>query len=164
MAWLDAIPKDNAKSRREQLASGSIESKSYLLEMPDIEDCEYLLDLWHEAGTVGHTGMGICGLDWKEIGPWADKCYSHAVVQYLPTENDQSIPVTLQECFLSVWELLVIKSLSSAYASEYSQASDVDRPAPYVSVADLEELDRPAIANKIGSILRSRMKKTPQGK
>lgn len=100
--------------------------------------------------------MGITELSWNEIVQWANQFYSLPIVTYIPVGDDQSVPVKSKECSLSTWELLTIKELSAAYAAEYSQASDKNRPAPYSQ----EEIDRSALASKFKNILRS-FKKNP---
>lgn len=104
--------------------------------------------------------MGLSELSWSEIVQWANQFYSTPVMVYVPAGDDQFIPTPTKECSLSTWELLTIRELSAAYAAEYSQASDKNRPAPYTPVSE-DEIDRVALANKFRNILRS-FKKNPQ--
>lgn len=123
-------------SRKEKLQQGG---DSPLLTMPPVEYAEYIIPLWHEAGTVGTSAGGITPLTWDEINNYV---------------NTLSLD-------LSNWELLAIKRLSQEYCGEYHQASDKDRPAPYV-VAE-EEIDRVALGNKFKNILRSFKRKSDDG-
>lgn len=74
--------------------------------------------------------MGIIGLSWTEINNW-----------------QQAV-----EADLEVWEKTCIKLLSDTYASEYTQSDAPDRKAPYSSVVDVEDIDRTAVAKKVGAI------------
>lgn len=117
-------------------------SQNYLLELPELEEASYLIPLWHEAGFVSSTGMGISGLSWTEIHNW------------------------LQETGLelTVWEKLMIKHLSDSYAQEYSASSGgpEDRTAPYCTLP--ENHDRQAVAQKVTGLMQSLMsrQKKPQ--
>ena len=99
------------------------------IELPEIEDAEYLVMLLHEAGTVIYTGMAATPLSWQELQSWLG-C-THRV--------------------LNNWELFAIKEMSHAYAIEYSHANDADREAPYSEHS--EEFDRVAVADKVRNVL-----------
>lgn len=94
-----------------------------------------MISLLFEAGLVQQSGMGVAPLSWQEIQAW------------LATTSLQ----------LTTWEKLTLKAMSEAYASEYNQASDKTRPAPYVFVPEDvdEDIDRVAIGNKLKSLFRS---------
>lgn len=139
LAWLAAVPKDDKKSRRAQLELST--SQQHLLELPDIEYGANLLGLWQEAGQVSQGGMGITGLSWSEISSW---------LQETSTE-------------ITVWEKLVIKSMSDAYASEYSAASEKDREAPYCP-SYTGQIDRSAVAQQVVSVMQSLISKQPKPK
>jgi hypothetical protein len=104
--------------------------------LPDVEEAEYVIRWWHEAGTVGQGGMGITPLSWQEIRAWR-------------LENELS---------LSLWEVNAIRMLSTEYCSEYHEASSKDREPPYQEMLE-EEFDRTAVSNKIENVLLSFMKK-----
>lgn len=127
MAWLHATPEGAKKSRRETLLEGG--EGSPLLTMPELNESAYIIDLWHEAGTVASGGMGLSPLSWTEIKNWIDAV----------------------ELDLSTWELLTIKFLSSEYCSEYGLASDKNRAAPF---EEIEDIDREALGSKFKNILR----------
>jgi broad specificity phosphatase PhoE len=101
--------------------------------LPDVEGAEYLVSLLNEAGLVSQTGMGVAPLEWPHIESW----------------------LNVTELSLTVWEKLTIKNMSEAYAGEYNQASDPNRPAPYVHVDEEMKVDREAVENRLLSALRS---------
>lgn len=107
MAWLNATPEGDKKSRRESFQAGSGDSPFLLL--PELNEAEYLIGYWHEAGTVSSSGMGLSPLSWQEIRAWR-------------LENKLN---------LHPFELQAIRTLSQEYAGEYGQASEKDRPAPF---------------------------------
>lgn len=102
--------------------------------MPELDEAYYLVEYWHDAGTVSKGGMGISELTWEEIRAWKLENYP----------------------WLGNFETRLIRRLSQEYCGEYHAASASDRPAPY----DVQEyqLDRTLISNKIGNTLRSLMK------
>lgn len=102
---------------------------SPFLELPDLEDADYIVEWWHEAGTISQGGMGISPLTWQEIRAWR-------------LEN---------ELHLENFELQMIRAMSSEYCGEYNAGSEKGREAPY-SVSE-EKVDRVAISNKIGNVL-----------
>lgn len=132
LAWLAAQPEGSDKSRRESLLDGG--EGSPLLIMPDVGAAEYIIDFWHDAGTIGHASNGIAPLSWQEIQAW----------------------LSLNEIVLSNFEIRMIRVLSQEYCGEYYAASDKDRPAPHEITEDM--LDRVAVGNKIKNVL-SRLKK-----
>jgi hypothetical protein len=125
------IKKDKTrKSRYERLLEVNIRDEDYEVPMPPIErEDEYILQLLAEAGTASSNGMGLTGISWSELLSW-----------------DQLLGYSL-----TAWELTTIHELSREYATEYSLASDKDRPAPYIHVTQetKQNLDQ-----KILSILR----------
>lgn len=110
--------------------------------MPDLDGYEYIINLWHEAGTTCAGAMGCTPLTWNEIESYTTK-------------------LSLE---LSNWELLSIRRLSIEYCGEYHQASDINRPAPFAYEEAEEEIDREAVANKIKNLLRARMKRKAEQK
>lgn len=136
LAWLHATPRDDKKSRKEQLESST--ARAHLLELPEVGVAGYLLTLWWEAGTVSKNAGGIDGLTWTEIESW----------------------VRTVELDLSLWEKLTIKSISDAYANEYSLGSDKDRPAPYCSLP--LDFDRNEMGKQVVNVMSSIMSRQPQ--
>lgn len=133
LAWLHAVPEGSKKSR---LASFTDEGgESSFLELPDLEDAAYIVPLLREAGLMSSNGMGVVPVSWQEIESWL-RC---------------------TELQLTVWEKLTIRELSEAYVSEFNIASKRDAAAPYVR--NVEVVDRVAVSDKIGSVLRGLKRK-----
>ena len=100
------MPEKAKESRQKSLKAAN--EDSLLLQLPELGEAEYMIPLLYEAGLVEQNGMGIVGLSWKELNSW-------------------------QECTqvkLHTWEVTTLKQMSDAYASEFSQASKPDHPAP----------------------------------
>lgn len=135
MAWLHAVPEGSKKSRltffKEQ------DENSSFLEFPEVDGAEYLIALLQEAGLMLTNGMAVVPLSWQEIESWLRT-----------TKLD-----------LSIWEKLVIREMSEAYVVELSKATGKDAAAPYTAV--VEEIDRPAVAQKLLSVLRGFKRKKP---
>lgn len=119
------MPEGAKKSRLKSYKD--FDENSSFLNLPNVDGAEYLITLLFEAGLVHSTGMGVNALPWSEIESW--------------------IRVTQIE--LSTWEKLTIKSMSETYASELSQATAKDRPAPYTHVDEALIADRTLIASKL---------------
>lgn len=133
MAWLNATPEDEKKSRREQMIEGG--ESSPLLFLPPIYNLEYLIALWNDAGTVETSSGGIGRLSWLEINNWLE-------VRKKRNEAD-----------LQDWEIEVVRMLSEEYSSEYNLASDKNREPPYSEIDNsVEELNRVNVVNKLNSI------------
>lgn len=138
MAWLHAVPTGSKKSRLTSFKE--LDADSPFLKFPDIDGAEYLIALLQEAGLMQTNGMGVTPLSWQEIESW----------------------LRATELNLSVWEKLVIREMSEAYVSELNSASAREAVSPYVASAP-EEIDRPAVANKLLSVLRG-FKREPGSK
>ncbi len=134
MAWLNATKEGEKQSRRESLLEGG--EGSPLLLMPPVYEGHYLIELWHEAGTLESNGMGISKLSWQEINGW------------LSVRQKVGDPPLLH------WEVELVRKLSEEYSSEYNQASDKNREAPY-QADSLDDLDRAAVASKTKNIFAS---------
>lgn len=135
LAWLHAVPEKAKESRQKSLKAAN--EDSLLLQLPELGEAEYMVPLLYEAGLVEQSGMGITGLSWKELNSW-------------------------QECTqvkLHTWEVTTLKQMSDAYASEFSQASKPDHPAPYnVVIEEWNEVDRKAVDAQVRNVFRSLMK------
>lgn len=104
------------------------------------EGADYLVSLFHSAGIATQTGMGLVPLSWQEIESWVACC-----------GLDESV---------TPWELGVVRKMSEAYASEYTQASAPRRPQPYSPEVDPDEIDRDAVMAKAISVLAAFKNKT----
>ena len=125
MAWLSATPEKEEVSRAESFER----SGSPFLKLPDVGSSYYVVKYWQDCGSVGYGSSGIVPLSWTEIRNWRE-------------ENDLEIDYR---------ERKMIREMSKAYVSEFYAAKDPNRPAPY-SIG-IVELDRPAVSNKIASVL-----------
>ncbi len=138
LAWLHAVPEKAKESRQKSIKAAN--EDSFLLKMPDVAEGEYLVPMLFEAGLVSQSGMGVAPLSWQEIQAW----------------------LNCTGVVLHTWEATTIKQMSDAYASEYSQASKKDAPAPYQYRAEEyveQEIDHEAVCNKLKSAFKSLMQK-----
>lgn len=87
--------------------------------LPDVENAEYIVKYWHEAGTAGQGVSGVVPLSWQEIRAWR-------------LEN---------ELELTSFELNSIRRMSCEYCSEYIK-DDPERLAPLP--IDEDDFDRVA--------------------
>lgn len=83
--------------------------------MPEIESCDYILEIWQKAGIVKSTGMGIVPLDWQDV-----KAFS-----------------SFYE--LNAFEASVIVEMSRAY-SQGNNTKDRNSKPPYKREYSLAEL------------------------
>ena len=125
MAWLSATPEKEEVSRAESFER----TGSPFLKLPDVGSSYYVVKYWQDCGSVGYGSSGIVPLSWTEIRNWRE-------------ENDLEIDYR---------ERKMIREMSKAYVNEYYAAKDPYRPAPYS--IEIVELDRPAVSNKIASVL-----------
>jgi hypothetical protein len=140
LAWLHAVPEGSKKSRLTAFRN-SADDESTFLQFPDLDGAGYLVALFQEAGLMLSNGMGPVPLSWQEIEAW----------------------LRTTELQLSIWEKLTIREMSEAYVAELHKSADKHAVAPYAPAVDLNALDRTAISNKIGSVLRGlKRKKKPE--
>lgn len=133
-AWLSAVPESKSKcdgprlSRLQQYREQQGEDAP-LLQLPELDAGEHLVDWLHRAGTVGHGAMGgVMALSWQELQAW-DR---------------------LSGTGLTPWEAEAIMHLSQTYAAMSNKATKADCPAPYQP----EDFDRDATADRIKQGLR----------
>lgn len=88
---------------------------------------DYLVGHFFSSGQCLQTGQGLVPLSYQEI-----KAYDE-----------------LTDAELLTWEVRILKKMSDAYCSEYSRASDPNRPAPYRKEVNPEEVDQVAKAIRI---------------
>jgi hypothetical protein len=136
LAWLNATPDGSKKSRLKSFKEQDEDHN--LLNLPEIVGASHLLSYLMEVGVAMSSGMGLMPLSWQEIDSW----------------------LRVTELPLTTWEKIVLRELSETYVNEYSQASEKDRPAPYVHRVD--EIDRAAVSDKLKSVFRSLKKKPEQ--
>ena len=122
------MPEGSKKSRLKSYTD--LDGTSSFLTMPSLDGAEYLVQLLYEAGLVQSNGMGATALSWTEIESW----------------------IRVTQISLSVWERLLIKSMSEVYAGELSQATAKDRPSPYVHVDEALEINRQVVTAKLKNV------------
>lgn len=109
---------------------------SPLLTMPEVEDCKYLLEFLIDVGISSANGFGMTPLSWSELHSWS----------------------ILTDTQLTSWDAATIIQLSRSFTSYFTKYDEKDFATPY----QLEEFDREAVSQTIGSRLRMlavRMKK-----
>ncbi len=90
------------------------------VEMPEVDPSfGYLLELFFLSGQAMSTGMGLVPLSWQEMKAFIE-------VNKLK--------------YLTLWEIGTLKRMSDAYCSEYNQASEPSRQAPYRNDIDIEDV------------------------
>lgn len=129
MAWLAAVPNaaNDKRSRYTQLIDSGVEE----VPMPEIGNAGYLVELLNEVGIVETNGMGMIPISWSEIDSW----------------------LSISGRSLSTWEALTIRELSSAYATEFAQASSPNKEAPWEAEEVDVEIKRSVVADKMKSFL-----------
>lgn len=104
---------------------------SILLDLPNVDYAEYLLNYLYEVGFSKPSSMGIRPIDWIDLNNWS---------QVTHTE-------------LTNWESLTMIYLSKVYVEQWYASNEKIVPAPYQQ----EEPDKKVIANQVASVLRSMM-------
>jgi len=135
MAWLHAVPEGSKNSRLKSFKA--LDENSSFLQLPNIEGAEYLVALLSEVGFVSYSGVGAIAITWSEIESW----------------------LNCTELNLSIWEKLMLKEMSEAYASVLSTATDKHTPAPYIHEVEDIEAQRTKVANKLRSVFNSLKRK-----
>ena len=104
------------KSRLEKLK----ESKSNLVDMPEVDSMHYILDYLSEAGLYEQGMNGPMPLSWREIQSWSE----------------------LTGTVIAAWESNMIRELSVVYCNQYHKSSDPNEPPPYTDIkASSESID-----------------------
>lgn len=140
MGWYHATPEGAKKSRIAALKVGqdktSNNDNAPVLELPELEGCEYMVHLFYEAGMSNKTGMSVTPLSWLEIDAWK----------------------RLTQRELDLWEILTIMSMSEAYVNEYHSATDKSRSAPYIKIGG--ETHRKNVTSQIKNIFAKLLDKS----
>lgn len=100
--------------------------------MPDIGYAEYLVNYLIEIGFAKNSGFGLISIDWTDLHSWS----------------------SVTNTTLTNWECLVIMLCSRSYVDQFYNSNEKIVPAPFQPA----EIDRPAVADRVGSVLRSMMK------
>ena len=131
MAWLQATPEKEKKSRMESFKS--INENHPLLTLPPLESHSYIIEWLFDVGPGMSFGMGLCPLTYQEINAWA-----------LGID-------------INPWERKILKNLSSEYVSWSNQATKEDCPIPYAETEAPTEEKAAAITNGLADGFRSIM-------
>lgn len=139
IAWYKAIVKNKSvaglnpgsashaeESRLESFRK--LHGEDYKMELPPLESFSFLIELLFEVGPFLSTGMGFIPLTFSELESWQN----------------------LTNTELSSWEVTAIQKLSTAYVTEYSEASDKEQPKPYTLKLTYEE--QTAVSNKLRNV------------
>lgn len=102
------------------------------LQFPEVGEGAYLIGMLHEAGLMSSSGMGIVPLSWQEIEAW----------------------MRVTESTPELWERMVIRELSEVYVSELNQATEKNRPSPWMPPVEEVETARSDVANRLLSFAR----------
>ena len=106
LAWVQAIPEKQEKSRLEQYID-----KDAVINWPDV-DAYYLVRLLMEIGPCLNSGMGIYPLTWQEIDAW---------------QKQTGVE-------LNAWEAKTIKTASAIYAHQSTISVKPDCEAPNIAI------------------------------
>lgn len=129
---------------------------SPFLILPEIFDgYEYLIEYWQEAGAIGCSGEGVTKLSWQEIEAWLNVKYRNEKFGRVRRNSRRKRCGMQSPWLLADWEIDAVRRMSEEYASEYNQASDKSRPAPYVA----EEIEE-SLAEEIKKVTSQQMKES----
>lgn len=114
------------------------------LELPELGEGAYLMQMLHEAGLMSSSGMGVVPLSWQEIEAW----------------------LRVTESQPELWERMLVRELSEAYVSELNQATERNRPDPYTPPTVEIEVARERVVSGLMSFVQqfnaSRLQKQKQ--
>ena len=139
-AWLSAVPDTNTRNKRNERTRYELlkDKNSELLNLPEVNYAEYLIDYLFEVGPSMSNGMGLCPISYQEISSW--------------------LQTTKTEC--NSWDVNVIRHLSKVFINQYHESIKVDCPPPYHYMVEnnMEEI-RKGIDDKIKSVFANKIKK-----
>ena len=126
MAWLNATPKPDPRSRRGKADTGAprrsrlddLKRKKLTPQMPP-NPAPHITDRLIEIGLTEAAGMGSAPLSWREIDAWCNR-----------TRVD-----------LEPWESRLIRRLSIAYLAEGGRAESETCAPPWRAPVTQSELD-----------------------
>jgi len=126
--------KRNERTRYELLK----DKDSDLLNLPEVQNAEYIIEYLFEVGPSMSNGMGLCPISYTEIKAWMD--------------------ATKTEC--SPWDVNMIRHLSRVFISQHHESEKENCPAPfnYIVENDIENA-RKQIDSQLRNIFASRKKK-----
>jgi hypothetical protein len=127
MAWLNATPKPDPRTKRAQYADSAPppisridDLKRYKItpQMPP-NPAPHIINRLVEIGLTEAAGMGAAPLSWREIDAWCSR-----------TRID-----------LSPWEARLIRKLSVEYLAESRRAESENCPPPWRAAITQREID-----------------------
>lgn len=130
-AWLHSKYPKKKESRLSTITQDNPDSS--LLEMPEVNMCQNLLEYLLDIGISGSSGFGLTPLTWTELLSWS----------------------TLTGITLTSWESLALMNLSRAFTSYHGKFDEKDVASPHV----VEDFDRNLVSQSIGFRLRSLAKR-----
>lgn len=136
LAWWHAVP---TQPKGATIAASRMRSRMQLMtdinraiELPPLDhDVRFIVEMLFEAGPVSTSGEGTVPITWIDLSAW-----------------QQSLGVSLP-----LWQLRLLRKLSTDYLIQNRAAVDPDTPQPWKK--DAETLDRAKIAKTVRGILRS---------
>jgi hypothetical protein len=141
-AWLNAPlerPKNDKgeepQRSRLQILRRDLQDESHAPEMPPVDAGAHLLGYLFEIGPTMPAGMGPGAISNTELRAWQDNTGIE----------------------LSAWEARTIRALSRAYVSEYGEAGDPKRQAPWNAADDAEQRQR--IAQNTAASMRASIRR-----
>lgn len=78
--------------------------------MPDIDDCDYIVQWFYQSGMGMSGANGLMSLTWQELQSFSE----------------------MTGCELTGWEAEVLMSMSRAYSGSYHKSQEPDSPAPWM--------------------------------
>lgn len=114
MAWLAAVPKPPAGSKREKIGTGAKISRAEQMKKDRIapqmppNPMPHIVERLIEIGLTEPAGMGMAPVSWRTLAAWSE----------------------LTGVVLSPWEARLLRHLSAEYLTEFNRAEDETRPSP----------------------------------
>lgn len=125
-----AVPEEKEESRWELL---SIEN-SPLLELPETEGAEYLLDYLFEVGPMNTLGMGPSPITYTDIKHWSEITNTH----------------------ISPLDAHLLRHLSREYVSQFNASKENNAPAPALEDQKTIEEQRSTVVSKFKAFAQSK--------
>jgi len=99
--------------------------------MPPVNEAEYLIQYWQDAGMVENGFNGPIQLSSKELSAWAE-----------------GSGIALQP-----WEFQILREISKAYIVELREAEKPERLPPYGD--PVNDFDRGVVSKKLGNAFKA---------
>lgn len=109
------------------------DENSPYLEMPDVGNAAYIIQLLFDVGISVQSGMGLAPINWTELRSWTQ----------------------VTRVNLSPWEAETIILLSRHFVMKHSEFDKKNVMSEYQ--VELTTLDRAKVSDKVGSFFRSLM-------